>query len=382
MLTPTDIVEAAGRKWSAVLRAEATGDAMFPLHIPFGRPKTTADFAVLKREIEALAAAPLPWKIEWQSVKTRKWGQQRWPARIVFDSAEALAAALNRSGELREVRAAIQSARELCPCLEPWLRLRADRIAEYVDDWSGLLSVCKYFDEHPGPGCFARQIPLPIGTKFIEEHAGILRELLDVVLGDRVNASGETFGERYQLLVDPPQIRFRFLDRELQRRVEWPVSDCAVALPALAALDWNIDRVVIVENRDVFLCLPKVCGTLAVFGSGKAASLLAACEWMRTADVVYWGDCDEAGFGILSSLRGNFPHLRSLLMDYEAWSRWKHLATLGRRDTTARDTHLEPSERAALKEILTGPWMLEQERIPPGVAAEAIGRAFDVVESM
>jgi hypothetical protein len=354
---------------------------MFPLQVPFGRPKTTADFALLKREIEALAAAPLPWTVEWQNVNTRRWGQQRWPARVVFDSAESLASALNRSDELLGVRAAIRLTRQVCPSLEPWLLLRADRIAEYVDDWSSLLSVCRYFQAQPAPRCFARQIPLPVGTKFIEEHAGVLRELLEVVLGDRINPNAETFAERFHLLVDPPQVRFKVLDPELQHRIGWPVADCAVPLPTFATLPWSIDRVLIVENRDVFLCLPKVSGTLAVFGSGKAALLLASCEWMNAADVVYWGDCDEAGFGILSSLRASLPHVRSLLMDQEAWSRWKHLATPGRRDATARHTHLNVSERAALSEVLGGPWMLEQERIPPVSAAEAIAKAFDPVEA-
>lgn len=175
------------------------------------------------------------------------------------------------------------------------------------------------------------------------------------------------------------RVRFRFLDGELQRRVGWPLPDCAVPLPAFSGLDWRIDRVLIVENRDVFLCLPNVCNTLAIFGSGKAALLLCGCKWMSAAQLVYWGDCDEAGFGILSSLRSSFPHLRSALMDEDAWARWKHLATPGRRDTAARHAHLTPSERVALTEVVRGPLMLEQERIPPMAAAEAIVRAFDVI---
>jgi hypothetical protein len=37
--------------------------------------------------------------------------------------------------------------------------------------------------------------------------------------------------------------------------------------------------------------------------------------------VVYWGDCDEAGYGILSGLRSVFPHARSVLMDESSWLR-------------------------------------------------------------
>lgn len=64
MLKPEDILEGALSRWPAVLRAEASGDNLFPLQIPFGRPRTTADFAELKRDIEALAAAHHEWRIE------------------------------------------------------------------------------------------------------------------------------------------------------------------------------------------------------------------------------------------------------------------------------------------------------------------------------
>jgi hypothetical protein len=156
MLAPSDILGAASRKWPTVLRAEATGDNLFPLQIPFGRPKTTADFAILQRDIEALAKARLPWRIDWEEVQTRRWGRQRWPVRVAFDSADALAEALNRSEQLRRIRAAIRAARETCPALEPWLRTRADRIIDHFEDWPSLLAVCQYFDVNPMPRCFPR----------------------------------------------------------------------------------------------------------------------------------------------------------------------------------------------------------------------------------
>ncbi len=355
---------------------------MFPLQIPFGQPRATADFAELKRDIEALVAAQL---LEHRVAKRElfeKMGSDRWPVRVAFESVDSLAAALDRADELRAVRSAIRLTRELCPALEPWLRLRADRIPAYSKDWPHLLAVCRYFDKHPHPNCFARQVPLPIGTKFIEEHAGILRELLDVVLGDEVNGQVGAFAERFHLMVDPPQVRFRLLDVTLQQRTGWPVADCTISLPAFSELKWSVKRTLIVENRDVFLCLPEVLDTVAVFGSGKAALLLSECEWMRMTDLVYWGDCDEAGFGILSSLRASFPNLRSVLMDQDAWVRWRHLATPGRRDPTSRHVHLTESERAALRDVLSGPLMLEQERIPPAFAADAIAKAFAISDAI
>lgn len=291
--------------------------------------------------------------------------------RVAFDTAEVLADALKKSKELKEVRNAIRLGRELCPTLEPWLQARADRIADHLSDWPSLVAVCQYFHTNPRPGCYARQVPIPVGTKFIEEHQGILRELLDVVVGEGVNQSGQTFYDRFHLLVEPAQVRFRFLDSRLRERVGWPVPDCTIPAPSLAALTWKIRRVLIVENRNVFLCLPDIPETLAIFGAGKAATLLHGCAWMRSANIVYWGDCDDAGFGILSRLRSEFAHVRSVLMDEESWVQWKTLAISGKRDFSASHDHLTPSERAAHEAVRSGPWMLEQERIPSADAHDA-----------
>jgi hypothetical protein len=97
---------------------------------------------------------------------------------------------------------------------------------------------------------------------------------------------------------------------------------------------------------------------------------------MKNPEILYWGDCDEAGYGILSNLRRSFPQARSLLMDHAAWCQWKHLAVLGKRDTTANFSHLTANEKAALSEVLAGPWMLEQERIPVAEAERAVIAGF------
>jgi|SRR5579872_1667282 len=376
MLKPDEILNLAHRRWHAVLRAEVVGRNLFPLRIPFGRPRPTADFALLRSEIECLSASPLRSHIGWEEVDTRRWGRQRLPVRVAFDTIEEFAQSLGRLSELASFRAALEEARQRCPALEPWLVEKAHRIPDYLPIWPGLVAVCAYFDTHPRPGCYARQVPVLLSTKFIEEHEGILREMLDVVLGDRANIAAESFADRFHLLVDPSQIRFRFLDLTLCASLNWPVRDCSVPVPSFANLRWSIPRVIIVENRDVFMCLPDIPRTLAVFGSGKAAALIPDCDWMKNTEIVYWGDCDEAGYGILSSLRCRFPQVRSLLMDQASWSRWKHLAIPGKRDSTATTLHLTQVEKAALQEIQVGPWMLEQEKIPADEAERAVIAAF------
>jgi hypothetical protein len=97
---------------------------------------------------------------------------------------------------------------------------------------------------------------------------------------------------------------------------------------------------------------------------------------MRKSDVVYWGDLDEAGFGILSSLRAGLPAIRSVLMDIETWNQWSEFAVPGKRDPTVQHNNLSVHEDQALKAIQKGPWMLEQERIPPNDSTRMIQEAF------
>lgn len=378
MLTADQIVAIAQRKWPDVLRAEVVGqENLFPLHVRFGRPSTTGDIGQISVATNALATQARGWRIEWEDVDTRKWGRQRWPSRVVFDSIEDVASALGRSTELEQVRSAVRDARQKVPALESWLRSNAHRIAEHLPYWEHLIAVCAYFDEQPRPNCYARQIHAAPDTKFIEQREPILRELLDATLGERANCAADVFAERFHLRVDAPQVRFRFLDDTLRIQTGWPVNDCSVSLPAFASLTWRVPRVLIVENRTVFLCVPQIDSAIVIWGAGKAAAMLESCAWLRNADVRYWGDCDEAGYGILSALRRQFPHVRSVLMDNDAWTRWKRFAVPGKRDPSAARAHLDARERAALEEVIAGPWMLEQERIPPAEADVFLIHGFE-----
>jgi hypothetical protein len=63
-------------------------------------------------------------------------------------------------------------------------------------------------------------------------------------------------------------------------------------------------------------------------------------------------------------------------MDETAWHTWKHLAVPGKKDGAVSLSYLTPSEQSALKAVLSGPWMLEQERIPVANAERAIATVF------
>jgi hypothetical protein len=73
-------------------------------------------------------------------------------------------------------------------------------LTEVADDVAGMLLVVDYLREHPRPGVFARELPLPLDTKFVERNQRILREWLDIVLPPHaIRADERHFERRYGL---------------------------------------------------------------------------------------------------------------------------------------------------------------------------------------
>jgi hypothetical protein len=68
-------------------------------------------------------------------------------------------------------------------------------------------------------------------------------------------------------------------------------------------------------------------------------------------------------------------------MNLETWKRWGRFAVLGKNDPASRHDHLIAKEAEVLAFIKTGPWMLEQERIPLLDVEKAINSAFSVREN-
>ena len=146
--------------------------------------------------------------------------------------------------------------------------------------------------------------------------------------------------------------------------------------------------VVVVENRDSRVWFPPFPGVVAVEGGGKAAAaLLAGVEWILNAErVVYWGDLDTEGFGILAHFRAALAQrgavVESILMDAVTMARFAHLGV-------NHDKHGQPlkpqltspgglheAERGAYEALATGgPAVfrrIEQERIGSRAAAVAL----------
>ncbi len=123
------------------------------------------------------------------------------------------------------------------------------------------------------------------------------------------------------------------------------------------------------ENLSVLF--PQVLGTGVIWGSGNAAVLLENLKALKGKDLLYWGDIDPEGFQILCRIRKFYPETRSLMMDKEAFSRYRHLAVPSSLQAILDLTLLTSGEKECFRYLQTLEInRLEQEKI----AAEYIDK--------
>jgi hypothetical protein len=343
------------------------------MDIRFGRPAPGADWTTLQNEITALAQADLGYKIEWEEINTRRWGSQRLPTRVWFEQEADYFHLLGKTEEVRRLRVNLELTRHHCPELEGWLASHVMRLVEDAHHWSDVLQVCRYFIAHPRPRRYARELPIAVSTKFIEEHRPLFRSLFDHLLpGDTIDASTDHFETRYGLNFDEPLIRLRLLCDQLAETLRMPVRDLSVPVSQARVLPWTKHTVVIVENKMTFLSLPALAGTLAIWGGGNAAALLVSFPWLANCRLFYWGDLDVHGFHILARLRGTFPHLQNVLMNETVLDRFPAYQVSANIASYENTSGLTPAEQATYLRLKEKTLLLEQEKISHAYAVEML----------
>jgi hypothetical protein len=234
---------------------------------------------------------------------------------------------------------------------------------------------------HPRPGIYLRQIDIPgVDTKFIENHRGVLAQLLDATAPPDaidVHATGTAgFCARYGFLDKPLRIRFRILDRRLALLPGEADQDITLNHDAFATMQLPVRHVFVTENETNFLAFPMTPESLVVFGAGYGFDALAKAHWLHNCRIHYWGDIDTHGFAILDQLRTHLPHARSFLMDRQTllahrvyWDVEPHPQTRGLKRLTTDEAALFDDLR---HDRLGHRVRLEQERVRFAWLSEAI----------
>jgi hypothetical protein len=373
--TPSDLLARLRRRWDCgELLAAYIRHQWEPIAVPLRAP-TAAELAdqfgaaqdwldEWKRVDPALV------RLQWRRLGGRIVGSNEVPYRAVVERPEQAWALLRVRRHVEAYTRLLDATRDNGPALVDWMTAEPMKVLAYEQQWPRLVAAVRWIDEHTTMDRYLRQIDVPgVDTKFIEEHRGVLGQLLDRTLApERIDPAypPSRFAERYRFRTKPTYVRLRTLAPPAP--AAWGLfSEISVRVDELATTPPDVARVLIVENETTYLALPPAPDAVAVFGGGYAASSLAPLTWLHDRKLMYWGDIDTHGFAILDRLRQVFPHTTSTLMDEDTLLR--HRAHWGREATpvTAPLTHLTAEEAQLYRDLIADRYApalrLEQERI-------------------
>lgn len=371
MISPEKIAKKAERKYRAVLRAHLSGEPLFPMMFPVGR--LSKSLVERRQQIDELRQHSREqrgqgYTLEWQTVNRRDLGKQSTPRQVVIESLDDYLAIVRRRTEYTHFTLDVERIRRRFPDLEAWLYANPQAVIEYGGRWDELLTVCAYFVQQPRPNRYIRELPIPVHTKFIEQHSRILRELLDTLLPpELITVEANDFTQRFGLKSPPPRIRLRLLEAQLDWHCGLQVDDLTLPIDQAAhllAAHIRPKKVLITENLINFLTLPKHPDSVGLFGRGFAVHLLAHIAWLNECQILYWGDIDAHGFQILSDLRRSFPHVCAVMMDQETLEDHVEYVTSGSAIVGYNFAGLTATEAIVAQHVLENNLRLEQEHIP------------------
>jgi len=326
LITQENIHKKAMRFWNRgdICRAWLNEHDIFPLEIAFRKPNASEmsehhmkirDWIGMLRQ-HSKEQCGKGYHLEFKQVKNRKIGEQSMPSRIYFDCCDDLLSFTGKTKAFLTFKLRCQQTLTSFPCLQPWLRKYPLKLLEYAQAWSQLLLVCAWFSKHPRPKLYIRELDIEgVDSKFIEQHKGILSELLSILLPEEsvdISISGLSqhgFERRFGLQYDEPLIRFRLLD------IHAGFSDISVPISQFESYQTNIKTVFITENKINGLSFPNTPSAMVLFGLGYGIEILKDIAWIQDKRIIYWGDIDTHGFSILSQLRSYFPQVQSICMD-------------------------------------------------------------------
>lgn len=364
------------RQWEQgeLLRIAVTGNVGFPLRMALKTPNSAeiTDRFNEVREWVADLVATNSIRLEWQEIRHRVQGAQKLPVCVWIETLEDALIWLGKRKDWERFATQVSTTRHTHPVLLSWMAKRPLQALALSAEWLRLLSVVTWLVDHPRPGIYLRQVDLPdVHSKFIENHRGVLTELLDLALPVEAVDSSKTgisqFSARYGFLEKPTRIRLRVLDASLHVVSGSTLPDLALDADSFSRLNLDVQRVFITENETNFLAFPPARRAIVIFGAGYGWDALARSHWLKNCSIFYWGDIDTHGFGILDQLRGYFDHVVSFLMDRDTLN--AHTAVWGSEDKPLRvDLHrLTSAEKSIYDDLrdnrIRAGLRLEQEHI-------------------
>jgi hypothetical protein len=292
-----------------------------------------------------------------------KIGKQSTPEKIVIETLEDYLKITGKEKEYQIFALNFELLIGAFPKLKEWALSYPKKLIDY-NVWQDIIEVCGYFIKNPKPNLYIRQLPVPVHTKFIEDNKGILKELLDILIGEHANQDEKDFEKRFHLKYAEPLVRFRILDKSISLQYFSGIDDLSILVSHFEKLELPVKKVFVVENKMNVLTFPIIDETIVIFGSGYNIENLKNAEWFKNIELLYWGDFDVQGFEILSQFRRYFPKAGSFLMDTATFKRFENEKGKGTVTKISTALNLTNEEQELYELLKLNNWRLEQEKIP------------------
>lgn len=364
--TPDDIAARVRRRWDdgSLLRAYAAGGPFEPMELPLRVPKASDigdDLGAAREWVAKLDAGrhgDTRYTLQWTWVGGRSIGRNAIPDRARVSSFDQTWALLGVAASVRRFDGLLALAAGH-PSVRSWVIDHPNRALELRAEMPRLVTAHAWLDTHRQSGRYLREISAPgVDTKFAEKHRAVLAAMLGVP------GAPSGFLSALGLRSKPEFVRMRPA-RSLG--LPAPLTEIAGRSAELAELAIEPRTAIVVENEITYLSVDVPADGVVIWGKGFEVDRVGRLPWLADAAIVYWGDIDTHGFGILDRLRAWLPQTRSVLMDrrtllahHDRWVRED-------RPAAASLSRLTPAERELYTDLIEGSLgeqvRLEQELI-------------------
>ena len=330
MITLKELFQKSDKQFFKTVKAILNGEEVFPLLIPANKSISGTNFSELKAAIVPLYQQSKEVKgkgysVEW-TLKTIDGTKQKLPAKIYFETLGDYLFHTNRIADYSAIEKAFQLLTESFPGLTQWAKDNSPFLLHQAANMLDLIKVCRYFYQYNPPhNLYLRELPIEVHSKFIEDNTAALKKLLDNILPqDWINKSETDFSARY--LVKRPNVyaQIRLLDDSLKHIIGF--DELALTIDDSALLNWQPEKVFIIENKACFLSFPKVKNSVTIFGEGFKSRVSKHIPWLTNTQLYCWFDLDAAGFEMLNIIRQYYPEAKSFLMDEKTYHHFSQFA--------------------------------------------------------
>lgn len=366
MITPNELFEKSEKLFIKVVTAILKGEKVFPLLIPSNKKLPGTSFSDLKASLVPLyqhskQAKGKGYTIEWKE-RTVDGTKQKMPSKIFFETLNDYLHYTKRAKDYEAINNAFVKLISSFHFLSDWAKDNVTFLLTQAERMDDFIKVCNYFyNNKPPHNLYLRELPIEVHSKFIEDNSAALKRILDVLLPtDWMNKSETDFSSRYYIKKPNIYAQIRILDDNLKPLIGY--DELALTLDDSASLNWQPQKVFIIENRACFLSFPKVKNAVAIFGEGFKSRVSKHIPWLSKAELFCWFDLDAAGFEMLNIIRQYYPEAKSLLMDVQTYHQFSQFSVTSSYRKLQLDK-LTDGESNLYEFLQVNNKRLEQERI-------------------